>query len=84
MIMDDLGAGRLQSWQLRQAADAVTLYCGQFSEENATPGRKEVDSAEAVAEPSEALREMGRLLRLRHYSGGTERTYLGWARRCIA
>jgi len=36
VFLEDLGEGRIQSWQLRQAADAVTLYCGQFCEREVT------------------------------------------------
>ena len=36
VFLEDLGEGRTQSWQLRQAADAVTLYCGQFCEREVT------------------------------------------------
>ena len=36
VFLEDLGEGRTQSWQLRQAADAVTLYFGQFCEREVT------------------------------------------------
>jgi hypothetical protein len=32
VFLEDLGEGHLEPWHLRQAADAVTLYCGQFCE----------------------------------------------------
>jgi len=35
-FLEDLGNGRTLSWQLRQAGDAVTLYCGQFCEAQVT------------------------------------------------
>ena len=30
VLLEDLGEGQYEPWQVRQAADAVTLYCGQF------------------------------------------------------
>ena len=36
VFLEDLGEGRTRSWQLRQAADAVTLYCGQFCKREVT------------------------------------------------
>ena len=83
VFLDDLGDGKIESWQLRQAADAVTIYCGQFC----NPDESRVSLSQHAdiesAEPSRVLAEMGRLLELRHYSPRTHRTYLGWARRFL-
>jgi len=32
VFLEDLGDGQYEPWQVRQAGDAVTLYCGQFCE----------------------------------------------------
>jgi len=32
IFLEDLGEGLTRGWQLRQAADAVTLFCGQYRE----------------------------------------------------
>jgi hypothetical protein len=32
VFLEDLGEGQCEPWHLRQAADAVTLYCGQYCE----------------------------------------------------
>ena len=37
VFLEDLSQGQAKSWQLRQAADAVTLYCGQFCEPTTHP-----------------------------------------------
>ncbi len=83
VFLDDLGDGKIESWQLRQAADAVTIYCGQFRE----PADAKVSpfqyTAIESARPSQVLAEMKRLLELRHYSPRTHRTYLAWARRFL-
>lgn len=80
----DLGKGQAESFQLRQAAEAVTLYFGQYRVQKDPPAPPE-EPAEPPPprEPREILKEMERLLRLRHYSPRTERTYLGWARRFL-
>lgn len=77
-FLADLGEGRIPDWQIRQAGDAVRLYCAQFLPSSGAP-------MEAPPSPPSdretALSEMLRLLRLRHYARRTERSYLGWARR---
>ncbi|MBT4099977.1 MAG: integron integrase, partial [Gemmatimonadetes bacterium] len=79
-FLTDLGESELQAWQIRQAGDAITLYCGQYCVRNETASLPSPNSTPPAA-PSELLKEMARLLRLRHYAPRTERTYLGWARR---
>ena len=36
VFLEDLGEGALKPWMVRQAADAVTLYCGQYCEQEGT------------------------------------------------
>ena len=83
VFLEDLGAGQTKSWQLRQAADAVTLYCGQFREVDDTSVLPMQPTGVEQADPSQILAEMRRLLELRHYSPRTNRTYLGWTRRFL-
>ena len=33
VFLEDLAEGQTPDWQIRQAADAVTLYCSQFREQ---------------------------------------------------
>ena len=83
VFLEDLDEGQTQSWQLRQAADAVTLYCGQFCVQDVTAACAEDHNEVESPEPGEALKEMRRLMQLRHYSPRTESSYLGWARRFL-
>ncbi len=84
-FLRDLSEGQTFDWQLRQAADAVTLYCGQFCVQQGTrlfpQGRSQAQPPTPA--PQEALAEMRRLMQLRHYSPRTESCYLGWARRFL-
>ena len=83
VFLDDLSDGRTESWQLRQAAEAVSLYCGQFRKpDDATASPFQHTGIES-AEPSQVLSEMRRLLELRHDSPRTNRTNLGWTRRFL-
>ena len=82
-FLEDLSEGQTKSWQLRQAADAVTLYCGQFcgaDETRVLPIRHT-----GVEQPDfdQVLAETRQLMELRHYSPRTMRTYLGWTRRFL-
>ena len=110
VLLEDLGNGHYKPWQVRQAADAVTLYCGQFCERMATHAAPErnapsqrgaegkgpeggvstvvgqgtrTDGAGEELTHAQMLAEMRRILRLRHYSPSTERSYLGWTGRFL-
>ena len=140
VFLEDLGDGRYKPWQVRQAGDAVTLYCGQFCEQMDTPatpkeltrttgeacGRRSRSGPEEEREVAKGadredggppgsrgsqvsraqpaspdldggtpaadedvlthagmLAEVRHILRLRHYAGSTERSYLGWNRRFL-
>ena len=62
VFLEDLGDGRYQPWQLRQAGDAVTLYCGQFCVQMGTP-----------ATPKEPTRTKGEARDRRSRSGSGEK-----------
>lgn len=109
VFLEDLDVGETPVWQIRQAAHAVTLYCGQFRaatirlsgdesggsrtmgvhSTTAAPAAGRTDPDPHAASPSPpfdppaALAEMQRILRVRHYSPRTERSYMGWARRYL-
>ena len=84
VFLQDLTAGATKDWQVRQAGEAITLFCGQFcvSKETRVGGKPHTDTP--GLSPDDALNEMQSLLRLRHYSPRTEGSYLGWARRVLA
>ncbi|OQC53298.1 MAG: hypothetical protein BWX55_01184 [Deltaproteobacteria bacterium ADurb.Bin022] len=64
----------MPDWQIRQAGDAIRLYYFHYRgfKPNNLPAGKSVDFA------PELLRETQRLIRLKHYSYSTEKTYLQW------
>jgi site-specific recombinase XerD len=66
---------RILDWQPRQADDAIRLYYFNFLGN----ARSKVSGGIATTDITGALKEMRRLIRLRHYSYSTERAYLQWA-----
>lgn len=94
VFLEDLEAGGVLDWQIRQAAESVSLFCGQFCSEAdaqvAPSGDTPTETLDPVAatrespfQPESVLPELRRLLRLRHYSQRTERCYAGWAQRFL-
>lgn len=67
-------------WQYRQADDAIRLYYFHYL---GRAGTRVSGGAVPVDVPG-ALQEIRRLIRLRHYSYSTERTYLQWVERFLA
>ena len=89
-FLRNLEGGSVEDWQLRQAAEAITIYCTQYRVQKETAlspvgdGPPLKTSTPATPQtPREALLEMRRLMQLRHYAPRTERSYLGWARRFL-
>lgn len=69
----------MSDWQIRQAGDAIRLYYFHyrgFKPNNLSAG-KSADFA------PELLAEAKRLIRLKHYSYSTEKTYLQWINRFL-
>lgn len=66
-------------WQHRQANDSIRLYYFHYL------NKTDVRSVKAVASDSmpEIVQETKRLIRLKHYSYSTERTYIQWIERFI-
>ena len=80
---------RIQDWQIDQARRAVELYFNVYRKEQSA-ACPTVHPVPAVVPPSparppataeDACVRMQELLRVRHYSIHTERTYLDWVRR---
>jgi integron integrase len=67
-------------WQIRQANDAIRLYYFHYRGCKPKPssGVKSLDCT------MELLKEARRLIRLKHYSYSTEKTYLQWIKRFFA
>jgi integron integrase len=75
----------IQDWQLRQAMKAVELYLNVFLPHSGESGNRdqaviETDDPSTLDERG-ALDRMKNLLKLRHYSPRTYKTYVGWVRR---
>jgi len=70
-------------WQVRQAEEAARLYVGHFCAGDAAQLSPNTEPLAAdICRDRAALIEKAReLLRLRHYSFSTERTYLDWINR---
>lgn len=76
-FLDELRADeRIKDWQPRQAEDALKLYYFHYLGKT----KSAVDTPSLEDAPA-ALKEMSRLIRLKHYSYSTERTYLQWTER---
>lgn len=67
---------RKEDWQVQQAREAINIYQLFVSRSN----RKLRKSNDSVAEWRTVADEMVRMLRLKHRSLNTERTYLSWLR----
>ena len=69
----------MSDWQIRQAGDAIRLYyfhyCGLKPDNLST-----IKTNDAVPD---LLQETQRLIRLKHYSYNTEKTYLQWIKRFL-
>ncbi len=82
-FLDDLRLdNRIPDWQPRQAEDALKLYYFHYLGQT----KPELASHAAISSGGapEVLAEMSRLIRLKHYSYSTERTYLQWTERFFA
>jgi integron integrase len=69
----------MSDWQIRQADDAIRLY--YFHYRGFKP--KNLSAVKSADFAPELLTEAQRLIRLKHYSFGTERTYLQWIKRFL-
>ncbi len=70
---------RIRDWQPRQADEALRLYYFHYLGKS-----KQETGAPVVADLTDVLAETRRLIRLKHYSYSTERTYIQWVERFAA
>ncbi len=73
---------RISDWQLRQALDAVRIYGYQFrdvSSSSHAPG----DNLPHPLVIEDAVQRLREIIRLRHYSYRTEKTYVYWTKRFL-
>ncbi|MGB5218589.1 MAG: integron integrase [Smithella sp.] len=69
----------ISDWQIRQAGDAIRLYC--FHYRGLKPDN--LSTIKANKAIPELLKETQRMIRLKHYSYSTEKTYLQWIKRFL-
>jgi integron integrase len=76
---------KIADWQVKQASDAVILYVGKYLKrplQQITPLSKDFTAKSIDQKGSlqweQTLEETKNVIRLRHYSLSTEKTYLGW------
>jgi len=83
LFLEDLDASRMPDWQIRQSANAIGLFCGQYRADavEAWGGRRTATPAQLDA--TATLEEMRRLLELRHYARSTVKIYTAWAKRYL-
>jgi integron integrase len=74
----------ISDWQVRQASDALDLYLNHFKGGEALMTAQGITQSEgSISDGPKLLAEMRRLIRIKHYSYSTERSYLDWAERFI-
>lgn len=74
----------IADWQIRQAEEAVRLYVDRFPDcREAVPAGSPgpVQSAKIYSDLPQILGKMREMIRIKHYSYRTERSYTDWARR---
>lgn len=69
----------VSDWQIRQAGDAIRLY--YFHYRSFKPNH--LSAGKSADFTQELLTEAKRLIRLKHYSYSTEKTYLQWIKRFL-
>jgi len=75
----------ISDWQVRQAEEALRLYLHHFGGSTGVKEvRGEARSGKNLSDSPSLLKEMKRLIRMKHYSFSTERTYLDWTKRFFA
>jgi hypothetical protein len=70
---------KILDWQPRQADDAIKLYYFHYLGKTSS----HMSGAISAADMPSVVAEIKRLIRLRHYSYSTERTYLQWVERFL-
>ncbi len=71
---------KIHDWQPRQADDALKLYYFHYLDKT----RPYTTTAATAGDVPAVLKELQRLIRLRHYAYSTERTYMQWVERFLS
>jgi len=70
---------KILDWQPRQADEAIQLYYFHFLGQ----AKNDISGSPAAISAPELLKELKRLIRLKHYAYSTERTYIQWCERFL-
>ncbi|MHC4884862.1 MAG: integron integrase [Planctomycetota bacterium] len=85
LYLESLGQRpEIRPMQIRQAADALTLYYFQYRQHSEDGLHHRNNGQDTPTSPDAYLDRFRETIRLRHYAATTERTYLVWARRFLA
>jgi integron integrase len=86
LFCEELERSGREEWQVRQAEQALRVYFVNFLKRTAwhrRPASAALDE-QGRASPLEALEQLRRRIRTRHYSHRTESSYADWVRRFLA
>jgi integron integrase len=86
LFCEDLERGSLPDWQVRQAEHALQIYWVNFrkSTDWQRPPATVVAAESSAVDTLQAIEELRRRLRTRHYSYRTEVSYVDWSRRLLS
>ncbi|MFH1856405.1 MAG: phage integrase N-terminal SAM-like domain-containing protein [Candidatus Omnitrophota bacterium] len=70
----------ISDWQVKQAEDALGLYFDYFLKEGSNP-KESCGAKTNIENLTTFIRKARQILRLKHYSYRTERSYIDWIRR---
>jgi len=79
-FLAELRLENIEDWQLHQAEKAVTIYLEQFSYKKKTLQKITVKK-DLLADTQKIMNDLRDVIRLKHFSYNTERTYVDWAKR---
>jgi integron integrase len=79
---------QISDWQIKQAGCAVDIYLNHYLKRDNQPRTRDASSHDSdsskLHESDIVVEDLQKLIRLKHYSLSTERSYTEWARRFIA
>ncbi len=72
---------KLEDWQIQQAEQALKLYLDHFNARTVLQEATGAENSEDNQNEPAVMEKMRSIIRLKHYSYSTERTYLDWVKR---
>lgn len=80
-LEDQQKTHKMEDWQIRQAKQALKLYLDHFDARAVLQEATGAENSEDNQNEPAVMEKMRNVIRLKHYSYSTERTYLDWAKR---